>query len=324
MVEKPNQVLVAVKAVGICGSDMATYIGAPTRKLPLVPCHEVAGEVRRIGSGVKRFSIGDRVVIQPMLTCGKCYACKCGRSNVCRELKTIGSHCDGAAQEYIVTTEDKLYRIPDCMNYIQATLIEPFTIAAQVNTRLRVKAGEKLLVYGAGPIGLAIMLVAKSMGAFVAVSEVSEGRLEFARKFGADRLINPNKVNLKKEVLDFTGGKGPDVIIDSAGIPSIETQAVELANYGGRIGNICFAQKEISVDVGRLVSKRLTISGSRLQTHQFSRVIEEYSDVILRSEEMITDIFPFERACEAFELFGNKKDTTGKIIITFPAQSEVK
>lgn len=310
-----DQVIVHVRAVGICGSDMATYLGAPTRKLPLVPCHEFAGEVYEVGSGVTQFSVGDRVVVEPMLTCGNCYACKTGRKNVCRSLKTVGSHCDGAMQEFFLTTENHLYRIPDSMTFIQATLIEPYTIGAQINTRLNTKAGDRILVHGAGPIGLIIMLVANKIGAKVAVSQRSEGRRMLAKKLGAAMVINPQTENIDEKIKEFTEGRGPNIIIDSAGIPELTTKAVFQAGENARLGNICFAQKDIKLDLHEFVSKKLSLHGSRLQINQFQNVIDNYTDIIVKNDSIITNVFPFENADQAFSLFGNREDNTCKIVV---------
>ena len=314
-ITEPNQVLIRVRAVGLCGSDKATYLGLPTRKLPLVPCHEFAGEIVQTGSEVNKFNNGDRVAVEPMLVCGECYACKSGRSNVCHSLKTVGSHCDGALQEYFLTTEDKLHIIPDAMSYRQATLIEPYTIGAQVNERLGTKKGDKMLIHGAGPIGIITMIVAKKIGAEVAISQGSAGRREFAKKLGADMVINPNVDDIDEKIAEFTDGKGADIIVDSAGVPELMTKAVHQAAVGGRLGNICFAQKEIELDIQEFVMKKLSIHGSRLQTNQFVNIIENFSDVILENDSIITDVFPLERAAEAFALLIDRNDSTCKIVI---------
>lgn len=315
VITEPNQVIVRVKAVGLCGSDKATYLGLPTRKLPLVPCHEFAGEVWKVGSGVSEFSISDRVCVEPMLVCGKCYACRTGRSNVCRSLKTVGSHCDGALQEYFLTTVDKLYRIPDQMSFREATLIEPYTIGAQVNARLGTKAGDKMLIHGAGPIGIITMLVAKKLGASVAISQGSAGRRNFARQLGADFVINPKVDDIDAKIAEFTGGKGADIIIDSAGVPDLLSNAVAQAAYGGRLGNICFAQKEIQLDMQTFVAKQLSIFGSRLQTNMFRYVLDHYTDLIMENASIITDVYPLEHADEAFALLIDRNDNTCKIVI---------
>lgn len=315
VITHPNEVIIRVRAVGLCGSDKATWLGLPTRKLPLVPCHEFAGEVYQLGADCSGFKVGDRVCVEPMLVCGSCYACRSGRPNVCRSLKTVGSHCDGALQEYFRTTADKLYRIPEKMSFRQATLVEPYTIGAQINARLHTKAGDTMLIHGAGPIGIITMIIARRLGARVAISQGSDGRRLFAGKLGADMLINPRKDDMNAMLDEFTDGNGPDIIIDSAGVPDLLTQAVHQAAPGGRIGNICFAQKEVVLDTRAFVEKRLSLYGSRLQTYMFQHVIDELSDVIIDNSEIITDIFPLDQAADAFALLIDRNDNTCKIVI---------
>jgi L-gulonate 5-dehydrogenase len=317
-VTQSNEVLIGIRAAGICGSDMMTFTGSsPSAKglYPRIPGHEFVGEVVETGEGVSAVKIGDRVAVEPITYCGECYPCRIGRHNICTSVKNAGAHIDGAMKEFFLTTEDKLYKLPDRVTFKQAALIEPFTIGAQVTDRADVKSGDFVLIHGAGPIGLVVMKVAKCKGATCIVSEISEKRIEFAMRFGADYTINPLKDDLRDCINDVTGGRGPDVVIDAAGLPNAISQAVDMAARGGTLVNICFNDASMSIDIEKLIEKDLAIVGSRLQKNRFQEVIDRYLDAIIDMEELITDTFPLEKGVAAFELFKQRKEGTGKILI---------
>lgn len=316
-ITEANEVIVQVKAAGICGSDMAVYTGAKTRKYPLIPGHEFTGRVAAVGNGVEKFHVGDRVVVEPITYCGKCYACRHGRPNVCRSVKTAGAYRDGAMQEYYLTTEDKLFLQPDSLSYRQGALIEPFTIGAQVAMRTGITAGKTVLYHGMGPIGLISMIVAKELGAKCIASELSATRLNFAKKYGVDLAVNPKEENLKDAVMRFTNGRGADIVIDAAGFPGAITQSVDLTADGGTIGNICFAERDVEVDIEQLIKRNITIVGSRLQTYQFQQVIDQYAETIKAVDDIITNVFPIEDAPKAFDLFGSRDENACKIMVEF-------
>lgn len=315
VITQPRQVIVKVKAAGICGSDMATYLGASTRTFPLIPGHEFAGEVYAIGSGVTKVAVGERVVVEPITYCGTCYACRHGRPNICRTVNNAGSHRDGGMQEFFLTTEDKLFKMPDTMTYRQGALVEPFTIGAQINMRAKITKGDVVLIHGAGPIGFTVMKLAKEKGALCVMSEPSETRRQMARQHGADYTWNPMTEDIVANMAELTQGRGPNVVIDAAGLLSAPEQAIEMLAPGGRFCNLCFREVELSVNVPLMIEKQITIVGSRLETYQFQKVINCYAEVIRESESMITDVFPLEKGADAFDLFGNKSEKTCKILI---------
>lgn len=239
VLEKADQVIVRVKEAGICGSDLHTLRNDMGNAVyPRIPGHEFVGVVESIGSGVTRVKPGDRVAVEPILYCGKCYACRHGRQNVCRTVMTAGVHFDGGMQELFLTTEDKLYLLPDDLTFHQAVLAEPYTIGVQVNARAQTAPGDFVLIHGAGPIGIIIMDVAKQIGATCILSEIKDARLARAKQFGADYIINPMKQDLEAEVQKITGGMGPNVIVDAAGLPAMLSKAFEMVSPAGSIVNM--------------------------------------------------------------------------------------
>ena len=266
----PNQVLVRVRAAGICGSDVHVYHGTnPFAKYPVVLGHEASGEIVEVGQGVTDLKAGDSVVFEPITYCGQCYACRHGQHNVCRELKVLGCIVDGVFQEYVVMPRSQVYQFDTGkMTYPQAALCEPYTIGAQANSRGSVQNGDLVLVHGAGPIGLIVADVAKSLGARVIISEPNEKRLEMAKAFGLDYPVNPMQQNLDQFICELTNGEGVNVIFDAAGIPPIIAHAVEQLSPAGRFVPMTFGQEPIPVNFKALNAKQLTILGTR---HQYQK-----------------------------------------------------
>ena len=220
-----GEVLVKTRAAGICYSDIHIYHGtSPFAVYPRVIGHEAVGEVYKIGEGVTSLKIGDRVILEPIESCGQCYACRKGRPNICENMKVRGVMKDGGFQEYFTADEDKLHRFSEDLAWEHAVMIEPFTIGAQACFRGGVEEGDLVLIIGAGPTGLSILENAKLLGATVIISDISDKRLEFAREFGADYTVNPEKNILKDEVEKISDGMLCNVVVDAVGNPDVLEQ----------------------------------------------------------------------------------------------------
>ena len=197
-----KSVIVKVKAAGICGSDISIFKGtSPVATYPRVIGHEFAGEVIEIGNDVQNLSVGDHVSINPVISCGHCNACKKGRGNVCRNLTVIGVHTDGGFREYLSVPASNAMKVASFIPWEQAAIIEPYTVAAQVNSRGGIKHGDTVLILGAGPIAIAILQVAKMKGARVIITDLVEERLKLADEAGADFVINTGLTDIKEEVM---------------------------------------------------------------------------------------------------------------------------
>jgi 2-desacetyl-2-hydroxyethyl bacteriochlorophyllide A dehydrogenase len=311
-------VLLKVKAVGICGSDVHIAQGTnPYATYPRIPGHEIAGEVAEVGNSVESLKKGDKVVLEPITYCGKCYACKKGRHNVCEDIKVNGVHIDGGFQEYMVVDQKQLYKFPEEISFVQAATAEPYTIGEQANSRAGTSAGDVVLIHGAGPMGLVICDVAKSKGATCIVSELNEKRLNMAKDFGADYLINPLKDNLREKVLEYTNGMGPNVIFEATGVPSLLSETVEMVSVAGAVVPLSFDTKPIPINFQQVNKKEVTIAGTRLQYDKFPTVIASLKDRIERINKFITHVFPVEEYEDAFNTFTDKNSGACKVILTF-------
>lgn len=323
-VEKPSitgddQVLVKIRATGICGSDVHVYHGSnPYAVYPRVIGHEAAGEVEAVGAGVTDLKPGDGVVFEPITYCGKCYACRRGHHNVCRDLKVLGCIVDGTFREYAVVPRSQVYKFDTSrMSYIQAAACEPYTIGAQATWRGDVQPGDTVLVHGAGPIGLIVADMAKSRGATVIVSEPNESRLAMAKDFGADYMINPVKEDLVSFIDELTSHEGVNVVIEAAGVPALMSQAVEILSPAGRFVAMTFGQQPVPVNFKAVNAKELTILGTRHQYQKFPETVAGLPDRLDRVDKLITHVFPAEEFKRAFEVLEDKTSGAGKIVLTF-------
>ena len=321
--EKPRilnstDVLVKVKRVGICGSDMHIYHGTnPLATLPRVVGHEVAGEVMEIGQGVSGIKVGDHVVIEPISYCGKCYACRKGRQNVCEKLSVFGVHEDGGLREWFVLPEKQLHVVDSALAWDEIVLAEPYTIGAQAVWRGEVEEGETVLIQGAGPIGICILKMAKLQGASVMITDLSEERLEFAKESGADITVHAGKEDVQKRVEEWTNGEGANVVIDAVCLPMTFELSFDVVSTAGRIVVLGFDERPASVSQLPITKKEVSVKGSRLQTNQFPNVVKLLNEGKLRQEGLITHTFSLDDIQEAFDFVENHPEQVRKAIIVF-------
>lgn len=319
VITEPDQVLVKIRATGICGSDVHVYHGTnPYASYPRVIGHEAAGEIEAVGENVTDLTPGDSVVLEPITYCRSCYACRNGHHNVCRKLKVLGCIVDGTFREYMVVPRSQVYHFDlSKMSYVQAAVCEPYTIAAQANWRGDVRPGDKVLVHGAGPIGLLVTDMAKSRGATVIVSEPNESRLAMARNFGADYGVNPLKEDLDGFIGKLTEGEGVNVVFEAAGIPALISHAVHILSPAGRFVAMTYGKEPVPINFKEINAKELTILGTRHQYQKFPEIIEKLPERLDRVNQLITHVFPAEKYEEAFSVLEDKESGAGKVVLTF-------
>lgn len=260
----PGEVLVSVKAAGICAGDMYIFQGRnPYAAYPVIGGHEICGEVG-----------GKLVVVEPFVGCGKCYPCRMGKPNCCAKLKVLGVHCDGGYAEYMVAPATNIHSVPSGLSPMWASFAEPVAIGVQSCRRGGVQAGELVLILGAGPIGLALIEVAKAKGARPVVTDVMESRLGFARELGAEALKADD--TLAQRVIELTNGEGAPVVIEATGNVKAMESTVDLVAAGGRIVIVGLVKKGTMVSFPGLdfTRKEMTIVGSRASVNCFPEALE--------------------------------------------------
>lgn len=313
-----TEVKVKIKRVGICGSDMHIYHGTnPLATYPRIVGHEVAGEIIEIGSDVKNVSVGDRVVIEPIKYCGDCYACNEGRPNVCKEVSVFGVHEDGGMREIVILPESKVHKVNDDLDWDEAVMAEPYTIGAQATFRGNVRAGQTVFIQGAGPIGITVLKMAKLRGATVIISDFTNERLAFAKENGADYTINPSEDDVISKINEITNQEGANVVIDAVGLPQTFELSIEVASAAGNVVLLGFNATPSAIAQMLITKKELTITGSRLQTHQFGKVVELMNEGKLKHNGLITHKFPLSEVKEAFKFVEENPELVRKAVITF-------
>lgn len=310
-----DDVIVQVKCVGICGSDVHSY--AHGANCPVIPGHEVVGIVAEKGKNVSKLDVGDHVVLEPLVSCGECYACEKGYPNVCKNAMCLGCQTDGGMREFFVYDQSHWHKLPQALPFEAAVLIEPYTVGLEVVTRGEVREGDVVLIHGAGPAGLIAMDLSKKLGATCIISDVVDGRLKIAQKLGADYTLNPTKTDLPAFCMDITGGEGPNVIIDAAGLASMMDANVKLVSQAGRIVCMGIDLREASYDMLQVSIKEASIVGSRMQQKRFPAVIANCWDYLKVADRLVTDRFPFAQAEEAMKLAAKAAPDTAKVIVTF-------
>lgn len=317
-IQSGNEVLIKIKAGGICGSDMHIYHGtSPVATYPRVIGHEITGEIVEIGDAVSDFKIGDHIVLDPVISCGTCYQCRIGRKNVCSKLKVRGVHVDGGYQEFIVLPQENIHKIPDSLSWEEAIMIEPFTIAEQVCWRAEITKDDFVFIMGAGPVGLSILKMVKLYGAKCFISDVFDYKLGLAKQYGADAVINAKKVDVKEEIQRVTDSNGATVVIDAVCSEQSFEQALSYVCSAGRVIPLGFNKTPSAITQLSITAREIDIRGSRLHNNKFPKVIDCFVKGDLRVADMITHRFPFTEIHNALALIENPQIHNGKVVLLF-------
>ncbi|HCB1499110.1 L-gulonate 5-dehydrogenase [Klebsiella oxytoca] len=313
-----GEVRVKVKLAGICGSDSHIYRGHnPFAKYPRVIGHEFFGEIDSVGEGVTDKAVGQRVSVDPVISCGHCYPCSVGKPNVCTSLVVLGVHRDGGFSEYAVVPAKNAWLVPDTVSDRHAVMIEPFTIAANVTGHVSPTDQDVALVYGAGPMGLTTIQVLKRVyrvKQVIVVDRIDE-RLQMAQRNGADWVINNGEKPLSETLKEK--GIQPTLIIDAACHPTILQEAVTLASPAARIVLMGFSTEPSQVVQQGITGKELSIFSSRLNANKFPVVIDWLEQELINPEELITHEFEYQYVVDALELFENDRKRCCKVLLTF-------
>ena len=309
-----GEVRVKVKLAGICGSDSHIYRGHnPFAKYPRVIGHEFFGVIDAVGQDVDASRLGERVAVDPVVSCGHCYPCSVGRPNVCQSLQVIGVHRDGGFSEYAVAPAQNAHRLPASIPDQLASLVEPFTIAANITAFLKPQPQDVALIYGAGPMGLTAIQVLKGVYGVQQVLVVDRlpERLALAQQNGADRLFNNSEIPLAAQL----EGVQPTLIIDAACHPAILAEAAALASPAARIGLLGFSAEPCSLTQQALTSKELSLFTSRLNSNRFPQVIAWLEQGLIKPEKLVTHYFPLAQIERAMTLFEQDPRTCCKVIL---------
>ncbi|HIT58535.1 MAG TPA: zinc-binding alcohol dehydrogenase family protein [Candidatus Faeciplasma pullistercoris] len=313
---KEGEALLKILYCGICGADVASYTGnQPFTTYPRIPGHEFSAEIVSIPENDRGLKPGDVVTANPYFNCGECYSCRRGFVNCCTDNKTMGVQRDGSFCEYVAMPVERIYEGKG-LSAKELALVEPFTISYHAVNRAPVKAGDKVLVVGAGPIGLFALIAAINKGAEVYVADILDGRLEKALDFGAKGVINSAKTDIKEEAMKITGGDGFDCCIEACGQSVTFLNCIDCCAFAGKIILIGNGKKETTFLHSILLKKELNVYGSRNSyPSDFKDVIDLISSGKVDVLKMVSDIYPMDRADEAFKALANNKGDLCKVLV---------
>jgi 2-desacetyl-2-hydroxyethyl bacteriochlorophyllide A dehydrogenase len=322
----PDEILLESRAAGICGTDLHIYLGEfePRVSYPAIQGHEFGGVVVEVGANVQNYQPGDRVVIDPIISCYNCPACLTGHINACRTLKLLGVDLDGGYGQYVVVPVDRVLPLPDSIPMNHAPMVEMFALGHHILQRGQVQPGETVALLGAGKLGLSILDVlchSVSPGVTV-VTDLLPFRLETARKLGADLAVNIKEVDPVERVLELTNGVGVDCVIEAVGhyhLPEGReaplAQAVKMIRNGGRVVTTGLGEQLSAVHFKTLVLKEAQIIASRVTRGEFPRAIQMMGRGLLHPELLITDICPLEDIAAAFAQVDRGDPETIKVVL---------
>lgn len=313
-----DDVIVKVKAIGICGTDVHTFLDEhPFVKAPVVVGHEASGEVVACGGSVTKVQIGDWVAIDPVLGCGTCRPCTTGRANACANVKCRGVHVEGAMQELFKIRECDAHKLPENVtDLIHGAVVEPFAIGAQACWRGQVQSGDIMVIFGAGPIGISVMLNGHCHGAKAILIDKKEDRLDRAISLGALAAFSADDPQLSNKILSLTGGEGPHVACDAVGHPAILRQCVDLLAPAGTLILLGMDGRPNDITELEIFRKEMTVVGSRMNSNMFPTVLERVAEGKLNLADMFSHCFREDQAEEAFTMAVEQPAGFLKAIIT--------
>lgn len=314
----PDQVLVKIKKIGICGSDIHVYHGThPYTSYPVTQGHEVSGQIVELGEYVKDLSVGQKVTIEPQVFCGRCHPCLHGKYNLCEHLKVMGFQTTGAASEYFAVDASKITPIPETMTYSEGAMLEPLAVTVHAAKRFPDVKGARAVVLGCGPIGILLIQSLKALGAArVLATDISDTRLDLAKQLGADYTVNTKEKDFGEALLEAYGPDKADVIYECAGSDITMEQAIQNARKGSTIILVAVFGKRASVDLAKLNDSELDLNTSMMYRH------EDYVDAIrfvkegkIQLKPLQTAHFAFADYPAAYQYIDEHREKTMKVII---------
>ena len=315
---KEDEVLIKMKRIGVCGSDIHVYYGEhPYTSYPIVQGHEVSGKVVETGSKVQELMVGDKVVVRPQVVCGDCYPCRHGDYNICDNLKVMGFQTGGLAKEYVSVKNSKVLKIPDKISYDKGALVEPLAVAVHAISKANMNLKDKnIIVLGAGTIGNLVGQVAKAKGANVLITDLSKYRLKKAEECGIDYTVNTREIKLEEAIIEHFGPDKADLILECVGAEATINQAINNARKGSKIIIVGVFPKKTKVDFGLVQDRELTLDGTLMYKEEdYLEAIDLITDNQIAADELITDHFKFINYKSAYEHIEKKGDKVMKVMI---------
>lgn len=317
-IDDKNNILVKMRAAGICGSDVGIYHGTnAAATYPRVIGHEMVGVVEEIGPGVRKLKVGDRIIINQVVSCGDCYPCRHNRGNVCDHLEVRGVHRDGGYREYMTVPEEDCYILPDNLSDADAVMIEPTTIAIQSLSRAEIEDDDTIFIIGCGALGSSILRIARLTNAKIIVGDIVDDKLNDALNKGAHYAVNLSHDDFEQKMKEYSNGRGPTVTIDAACTKDSLMNAIKVTGNAGRVITMGFSISPTEVNQFLITSKELDVRGSRLQNKKFGDAIKLINEGKIDLTGAVSHTFNYLDAQKAFDFIDSKDYSIRKIALLF-------
>lgn len=317
-----NEVMVQVKACGICGSDVHGMDGSTGRRLPpVIMGHEAAGVITQIGARVQGWRVGDRVTFDSTISCGECWRCRRGEINLCERRRVLGVSCadyrrNGAFAQLVAVPQHILYRIPPEVAFHQAAMTEPLSVAFHAVRLARPEVGESAVVVGTGMIGLLLVQVLRASGCSTIIAlDVDEGKLRRARELGADVGLDSKSPDSIKEVLDLTQGRGADMAFEAVGITASVGRAVEAVRMGGRVVLVGNLSPKIELALQSVVTRQVTLLGSCASQGEYPECLDLIARKRVNVDSFISARAPLSEGAAWFDRLYRQEPDLMKVIL---------
>ncbi len=312
-VSGPGELLLKVRMVGFCGSDLNSFRGLnPLVSFPRIPGHEVSATIVETHGDLE---VGTNVTLSPYTSCGRCASCRRGRPNACQFNQTLGVQRDGALTEFITMPREKLY--PSRLSLKELCLVEPLTVGFHAVARGRVVAGDTVVVFGCGGVGLGAVAGSSARGARIVCVDVEDEKLALAHAAGGTHVINSAREPLHSRLQDLTEGRGPDVVIEAIGSPATFRAAVEEVAFTGRVVYIGYAKEPVTYETKLFVQKELDVMGSRnALPEDFQAVVRMLESGKFPVDQAVSLVVPLEEAGNALRSWSESPSKFKKILVS--------
>jgi L-iditol 2-dehydrogenase len=319
----PDEVLVAVKACGICGSDVHGMDGSTGRRRPpIIMGHEAAGVIAQVGPGAADWNTGERVTFDSTIYCGRCAFCRAGRINLCNHRRVLGVSCedyrqDGAFAEFVAVPQHILYRLPAALPFEHAALVEPLSIAVHAVARTPVAVNDSAVVIGSGMIGLLLIQVLRvaGCGQIIAV-DVAPDKLALATKLGATATVNSSTPDAASRILDLTNGRGADLAVEAVGISPTVELALRCVRKGGSVTLVGNVAPKVDFPLQIAVTRELSLFGSCASRGEYPRCLDLLAQGKIQVEPLISAVAPLAQGAEWFDRLYRKEPGLIKVVLT--------
>ena len=317
-----HDVLVHVRACGICGSDVHGYDGSTGRRIPpIIMGHEAAGEIVMVGTAVQKFALGDRVTFDSTVSCGECAFCSAGDVNLCDKRQVLGVSCgdyrrNGAFAEYVAVPENIVYSLPASFRYEKAALIEAVSIAVHAAKITGIKQGSTAVVIGAGMIGLLAVQAFRHYGCSkVFAVDLEQGKLDIARSLGASETFLATEPDLIEQLSRAAGGRGIDIAVEVVGAQRSITTAIECVRRGGTVTLIGNLAPRVEIPLQIVVTRQLRLLGSCASAGEYRECIELMESGAINVDPLLSAIAPLSEGAQWFDRLYNRERGLMKVIL---------